>query len=62
MIQLRRVPDEVYTAVKARADERQLSISDYLVEELTRLFGSQASVPQITQQENASSAAAGEGD
>ncbi|HSR08529.1 MAG TPA: hypothetical protein VLM42_15360 [Bryobacteraceae bacterium] len=39
MIQLRRVPDEVYTAIKARAAEQELSMSDYLVRELTIRFG-----------------------
>jgi hypothetical protein len=42
MIQLRRVPDEVYTVIKARAAEQELSISDYLVRELTIRFGSPA--------------------
>ena len=39
MIQLRRVPDEVYTEIKARAAEQELSMSDYLVRELTVRFG-----------------------
>ena len=38
MIQLRRVPDEVYTAIKARAAEQELSMSDFLVRELTLRF------------------------
>ena len=42
MIQLRRVPDDVYTVVKAKAEQAGLSISDYLVEELTRQFGTEA--------------------
>ena len=39
MIQLRRVPDEVYTVINARAAEQELSMSDYLVRELTIRFG-----------------------
>jgi hypothetical protein len=39
MIQLRRVPDDVYTVVKERAAEQGLSISDFLVRELTIRFG-----------------------
>ena len=42
MIQLRRVPDEVYTAISARAAEQELSMSDYLVRELTLRFGPRA--------------------
>jgi hypothetical protein len=38
MIQLRRVPDDVYTVIKAQADEQGLSISDYVVRELTLRF------------------------
>jgi hypothetical protein len=39
MIQLRRVPDDVYTVIKTQADQQGLSISDYVVRELTRRFG-----------------------
>jgi hypothetical protein len=39
MIQLRRVPDDVYTVVKERAEQSGLSISDYLVRDLTVRFG-----------------------
>jgi hypothetical protein len=38
MIQLRRVPDDVYTVIKARAEEQELSMSDFLVRELTLRF------------------------
>ena len=38
MIQLRRVPDEVYTVIKARAAEQELSMSDFLVRDLTLRF------------------------
>jgi len=38
MIQLRRVPDDVYTVVKENAERQGLSISDYLVQELTLRF------------------------
>ena len=40
MIQLRRVPDDVYTVVKERAEAQGVSISDYVVKELTVRFGS----------------------
>jgi hypothetical protein len=43
MIQLRRVPDDVYTVIKNKAAERELSISDFLVEDLTARF-----TPQLT--------------
>ena len=43
MIQLRRVPDDAYTVVKERAEQQGLSISDYLVQELTLRFGAPGS-------------------
>jgi hypothetical protein len=43
MIQLRRVPDDVYTVIKTQADQQGLSISDYVVRELTLRFGPPAS-------------------
>ena len=43
MIQLRRVPDDVYTVVKEQAEQQGLSISDYLVRELTIRFGAPGS-------------------
>jgi hypothetical protein len=43
MIQLRRVPDDVYTVVKERAAEAGLSMSDFLVQELTLRFGTPGS-------------------
>jgi hypothetical protein len=39
MIQLRRVPDDVYTVVKERAEQQGLSMSDFLVKELSARFG-----------------------
>jgi hypothetical protein len=45
MIQLRRVPDDVYTVVKEKAEQAELSISDYLVKELTRQFGTTGADP-----------------
>jgi hypothetical protein len=46
MIQLRRVPDDVYTVVKERAAEQGLSMSDFLVQELTRQFGAEGTKPK----------------
>jgi hypothetical protein len=43
MIQLRRVPDDVYTVVKTQAEQQGLSISDFLVRELTLRFGTPGS-------------------
>jgi len=45
MIQLRRVPDDVYTVVKEQAAQQGLSMSDYLVRELTRLYGTPGGTP-----------------
>ena len=51
MIQLRRVPDDVYTVVKEQAAQQGLSISDYLVGELTRLYGRPDGTPGSSQPE-----------
>ena len=37
MIQIRNVPDELHTALKVRAVEAGMSLSDYLTAEMTRL-------------------------
>jgi hypothetical protein len=52
MIQLRRVPDDVYAIIKARATEEELSMSDFLVRELTLLFS-----PAAADRKDAESAA-----
>ena len=49
MSQLRRVPDDVYTVVKEQAAQQGLSMSDYLVRELTRLYGTPGSTPGSSQ-------------
>ena len=45
MIQLRRVPDDVYTVVKTQAEQQGLSISDFLVRELALRFGAPGPEP-----------------
>jgi hypothetical protein len=52
MIQLRRVPDDVYTVVKEQAEQNGLSISDFLVRELTIRFGT-PEVPGAEQESTA---------
>ena len=52
MIQLRRVPDDVYTVIKNQAAERELSISDFLVEELTARFRMESGETTVNSSEN----------
>jgi DNA-binding transcriptional regulator WhiA len=39
MIQIRNVPDDLHRALKVRAAERDMSLSDYLLSELEGLVG-----------------------
>lgn len=39
MIQIRNVPDDLHRALKVRAAERDMSLSDYLIAELEGLAG-----------------------